>query len=79
MLCLPACATNSPARPSAPPPPEIRCEQGATIDPTPPPEDWLRDGPAWVLSILAGWEEERRLRAIEHACLQQHRTNGAIR
>lgn len=67
-------------RPSKEPePPEIRCEQSATPDPDDWPDDWLRDGPPWAVALLGILTEERRLRAEEHRCLDEHRAKGHIR
>lgn len=79
LLCLPSCATKA-VRPSpALEPPQIRCEQGATPDGPDWPDNWLIEGPAFAIAWLGILTEERRLRAIEHQCLADHRAAGAIR
>lgn len=67
-------------RPSnEPEPPEIKCEQGKTPDGPDWPDDWLRDGPGFAITWLGIATEERRLRRIEHRCLDEHREKGHIR
>jgi hypothetical protein len=67
-------------RPSKEPePPEIHCEQSATPEPPPWPDDWMRQGPPWAVKVLGILEEERKLRAKEHGCLADHRKAGNIR
>ena len=78
-VCLTSCATKAVRPSSAPEPPEVRCEQGATPDVEAWPEDWLRDGPPWAIGVLGLLTEERRLRAIERGCLRELREAGVIR
>ena len=59
--------------------PEVQCEQAKTPDLPPPPMFWFLDGPAYVAEVLGTLTEERRLRGVEHACLQDHRARGLIR
>lgn len=67
-------------RPSTEPePPEVKCEQGATPDGPDWPDNWLIDGPAFAVAWLGIATEERRLRALEHRCLREHRGKGHIR
>lgn len=67
-------------RPSSEPePPQIKCEQGATPDGPEWPDNWLIDGPAFAVAWLGIATEERRLRALEHRCMREHRAKGHIR
>ena len=79
LACLAACQTKV-TRPSPLlEPPTIDCQEGETPDGPDWPDDWLRDGPAFAIAWLGIATEERRLRAIEHGCLDRHRKEGAIR
>lgn len=75
---LTGCATKAVKPSHEPAPPQVKCEQGQTPDLADWPEDWLRDGPPWAIEVLGVLEEERRLRAIEHQCLQRLRKAGVI-
>lgn len=67
-------------RPSTEPePPVVRCEKGATPDVPAWPDLWLTEGSPWAITVLGILEEERRLRAEEHRCLDDLRDRGVIR
>ena len=81
LLCcfLPACNPKGVRPSNAPTPPTVQCEGPLTPKVQDWPEDWLRDGPPWAIGVLGILEEERRIRAEEHRCLEQHRQKGLIR
>jgi hypothetical protein len=79
-------------RPSNPPTaPEIRCQQPATpaIGQACAADDWIEDagGAArlsecavgFITEVLGTLAKERKLRKIEHACLDEHEKRGTIR
>lgn len=77
--CLTSCSSRA-VRPSSELEPlRVECEQGRTPDGPDWPADWLEHGPGFAIAWLGIATEERKLRAIEHACLQQLRDKGLIR
>ncbi|MDQ3287671.1 MAG: hypothetical protein M3Q42_05300 [Pseudomonadota bacterium] len=80
-LTLTACKTTEPKATANTEwqPPVVACQQARTPDYPPPPMFWFLDGPAWAVQVLGVAIEERRLRGIEHACMDDHRKRGLIR
>lgn len=59
--------------------PEVRCSVERTAEVPAWPDDWLADGPAYAIRLLGLNEEERKLEAVERACLDTLRREGVIR
>lgn len=61
----------------------LSCKKGPTPDIEPVPigtlAEWIKEGPAWAAKALGTITEERRLRAEEHRCLDDHAAAGEIR
>ena len=66
-------------KPEILPPPQVDCIQGSTAQAPAWPQDWLRDGPAFAITILGLLTEERGLRGKEHACIGDLKKRGVIR
>ncbi len=43
------------------------------------PADWMREGPAWAVQVLAVLTAERDGRAAERGCIEDLRARGVIR
>lgn len=59
--------------------PEVNCQQARTPPIPDLPPMWFLEGPAWAAQVLGIAIEERRLRKLEHDCLDDHRKKGLIR
>jgi len=78
-LLLAGC-TTVPVVTRQPEPPDVtQCRQGRTDTAPPAPRDWLRDGPAWAIAVLAILQDERQLRAREHGCVDRMKGEGIVR
>lgn len=81
-LSLTACSKPY-VKPTPPLPPRVDCQQGKTEDPAPAPacspeqcgQTWVE----YVVGLMGGWTEERRLRRIEHQCVDGLKDKGLIR
>lgn len=63
-----------------PEPPRVDCKQGWAAAPGKVPRTF--DQPAWVAwarKTLGLWEEDRKLRRIEHECVQGLKDKGVIK
>lgn len=86
-----ACGAVSTKPVAEPTPPRVDCKQGAgsPLPPLPPADQavtcsqvgcWLSEAMAkWIAATFGVVDEERRLRAAEHACLDKHEREGLIR
>lgn len=78
-ICLTACGQRL-TRPCPPPsPPAVDCALGLAPEIPAAPQDWMREGPAWAVQMLAVLTAERELRAGERECIEALRTRGVIR
>ena len=59
-------------------PPTIACRQHNTADLQPPPY-YVWEFPTYTAHLIGLLIEERRLRALEQDCIEQHRAKGVIR
>lgn len=68
--------------------PVVDCKQPATPPIAKPPREdaWVdkaarlsKEAADWISELLGTVRKERELRAIEHACLDQHAARGDIR